>query len=62
MHRHQELFSNRNLEFKIRDSMEALEEISLQALFSMNDSDLEILSIQPADESSTLATNLRLAL
>lgn len=44
----QKHFSKRKLEFKMRDAMGVLEEISSKALFAMNSCDLEIISIQPA--------------
>ncbi|RLA20085.1 MAG: hypothetical protein DRQ61_10520 [Gammaproteobacteria bacterium] len=41
---------DRGLEFTMRDSISAIEELSLNALFSMNGSTFEVVSIQPESE------------
>jgi hypothetical protein len=47
------------LEFAMRDSIGAIEELSLNALFSMNRNTFEVISVQPESEQSK-ATQLTL--
>lgn len=51
--------SGNELEFSMRDSISAIEELSLNALFSMNRSTFEVISIQPENEQAK-ATQLTL--
>ncbi|GEM_PF-5879620 len=41
--------SSKALEFTMRDSIGAIEELSLNALFSMNSGTFEVISIQPEE-------------
>jgi hypothetical protein len=52
--------SSKALEITMRDSMGAMEELSLHALFSMNDSAFEVISINsaPPKQKATVELNV----
>ncbi len=52
--------SSKALEMTMRDSMDAMEELSLHALFSMNNSAFEVISIDSATPNQKATVSLKI--